>query len=689
MDKEKGRGLKRRGNAGGRSSPAKRRQRALSGRRSRSTKPTSPPSSEKVAVLNGSSYDGGRGGGGGDESAMERWKKERAKAFWGSGINKEDDRMGGGGGGEGSDGGEPHLSRPPLPTSLRLESKVSEDCDAVDPALVPRKLRSAMNKRGKLSACPDSKNKCHASNGNNMPCVNGARRSKKNMLKEPVTKEEEDAAETLSALATLIPGSGPIEIAQDGRMLENSETTAAAAISHSASKEESTKFLLPSTGSEATNPSSHKEESSVETAKPEPSVLEQPALTGGNQKLDPGSNGTAQPEFQKTPPSKNEEAKNTVSRDSLISSNLPEASLYTNSGNKSAQTDALFVCKSGINLWPFGSSSAENHVQPFKQKTNNPTHYMRGEGTSHALQPGLPSTGGKGYLTMSSSTKAAVWPDSAASGCRTSSNGLRSKGSILPTGKLPQVSADRRLPWKRCTTHVHISHVIQSYQNTENKRLILLNQSKAKEGVNSGVQASDAATGISNLNSMTSAGTSSSIMESTYEARIRMSSGSYMQQQQGPYHSSMQFPFSHGPYTSQCPDQLAASTQQLPHHMVNSIYAPYGPQMALAGGTAKHQQQIWQAHMGQYRPPLGVPTWQTMRLQDPSLLPCAQPPSSFPQLSRGMQGRSCQSPNSQQLQQFLPTPSSLSSSKAKKPHGGGFGTEGAPPVQLLCNAKHM
>lgn len=114
--------------------------------------------------------------------------------------------------------------------------------------------------------------------------------------------------------------------------------------------------------------------------------------------------------------------------------------------------------------------------------------------------------------------------------------------------------------------------------------------------------------------------------------------------------------------------------------------------MVLSGGTIKHQhhQPTWQAHMAQYRPPLGIPTWQTMRLQDPSLLPCAQPPSIFPQLSREMQVRPHKSPNSQQLQQLSPISSSSSSLRAKKPHGGGgFASEGAPQLQLLCHAQRM
>ncbi|XP_038984886.1 uncharacterized protein LOC103719381 [Phoenix dactylifera] len=127
------------------------------------------------------------------------------------------------------------------------------------------------------------------------------------------------------------------------------------------------------------------------------------------------------------------------------------------------------------------------------------------------------------------------------------------------------------------------------------------------------------------------------------------------------------------------------TTLQLPHQIGNSIYGPYGPQLVVAGGKL---QQIWQAHMAQYRPPLGIPAWQTMRLQDPSLLPCAQPSSTFPQPSREMQVGSYQSPSSLQLQELLPIPSS-SSLRAKKPHGSGFGTEGAPQLQLLCNAQRM
>ncbi|XP_073111540.1 uncharacterized protein [Elaeis guineensis] len=698
MDSERGRDLKRGGSSGGQSSPAKRQQTVLSGRIGSSTKSISPISSfpsekEKVVVLSGSSYGGD---GGEEESAMERWKKEKAKAFgWGSGINQEYSRTGDRGGIRGSDGGEQPLSRPPLSRSVGLQSKASEDCNAVGPAVVPRKLRSAMNKRTSLSASPplpDLKNKLSASpplpySRNKCNASNGARRCKRNQLNEPVTKDEEEAAEILSALASMISDGRPVKIGEDGRMPEENSQTAATIVCHlEASKEVSTEILLPSTGPVATNPSSQIEESIAETAKPEPSALEQPTLTSRNQELGPGSNGTAQPDFQRTPPSRNEQAKNSILRDSSNSSNLLEASLYSYCGNRSAQSNALALHKPEIRPWPFGSASAEHQVWSFYQKADNPTHYMHGEATSHALQPGLPS-GGNGNLAMSSSSKTALWPDSATAGCRISSNGVSSNGSGLPTGKLPQVSADRRSSWKRCTTHVYVSHIIQRYQKTEIKHQFpfLTNQSKSKEGMNSDVQESNEAMGISSLNSRTSGGNSGSIMESTDESRIQMLSGSCMKQQQAPHHSIMPVSFSQGP--SLCPDQLAAMTQQLPHHIGNSLYGHHGPQIVVAGGKVQH---IWQANIAQYRPSLGIPTWQTMRLQDPSLLPCAQPPSTFPQPSREMQVRSYQSSSSQELQELLPIPSSSSSSlRAKKPHGGGFGTEGAPQLQLLCHAQRM
>lgn len=120
-----------------------------------------------------------------------------------------------------------------------------------------------------------------------------------------------------------------------------------------ASKEESTKILLPSTSTAVTNPPSHIEKSIVETAKPELSVLEQPAITCVNQRLDTGSNGTAHPDFQRTPPSKNEQAKNAISRDSLNSSNLLEAPLYSYSGNKLVLFGLhyLFTFKNGTVSW--------------------------------------------------------------------------------------------------------------------------------------------------------------------------------------------------------------------------------------------------------------------------------------------------------------------------------------------------
>ncbi|KAG1354081.1 hypothetical protein COCNU_07G001930 [Cocos nucifera] len=511
---------------------------------------------------------------------MERWKKERAKAFgWGSGINQEYSRTGDRGSISGSDGGEQPLSRPPLSRSVGRPSKGL--C-----------LLTIFN---------FSDEQTHQ-----LISISAVAGFEEQIISISAVAIFEEQMQCLQWCEEM-----PVKIGEDDRMLEENSQTAATVVSHfeevpaQCSHKLSTEFLLPSTGPVATNPSSQIEESIAETAKPEPSALEQPTLTSENQELGPGSNGTAQPDVQGTPPSKNEQAKNAILRDSSNSSNLLEASLYSYCGNRYESCSAAWFAKQ----W-------------------------------------------------SSSGKAALWPDSAATGCRASSNPASSNGSGLSTGK---VSADRRSSWKRCTTHVYISHIIHRYQKTEIKHQFpfLTNQSKSKEGTDSGVQESNEAIGISSLNSRTSAGNSGSIMESADESRIQMLSGSYMQQQQ----------------------------LQLPHRIGNSPCGTYGPQVVVAGGKL---QQIWQAHVAQYRPSLGIPTWQTMRLQDPSLLPCAQPPSTFPQPSREMQVRSYEASSSQQLKELLPIPSSASL-RAKKPHGGGFGTEGAPQLQLqlLCHAPRM
>ncbi|KAK4429373.1 hypothetical protein Salat_1237700 [Sesamum alatum] len=86
----------------------------------------------------------------------------------------------------------------------KLPRTLLEGCGAVDHASVPRKLRSAIKKRGRESVTPPlpiSKKQYNVSNGVERLRKDGAKKSKMNMKQVHITKDEEEVAETLYALA--------------------------------------------------------------------------------------------------------------------------------------------------------------------------------------------------------------------------------------------------------------------------------------------------------------------------------------------------------------------------------------------------------------------------------------------------------------------------------------------------------
>ncbi|KAL0438428.1 UNVERIFIED_CONTAM: hypothetical protein Slati_2325800 [Sesamum latifolium] len=88
----------------------------------------------------------------------------------------------------------------------KLPRTLLEGCGAVDHASVPRKLRSAIKKRGRESVTPPppiSKKQYNVSNGVEKLRKNGAKKSKMNMKHGHITKDEEEVAETLYALACM------------------------------------------------------------------------------------------------------------------------------------------------------------------------------------------------------------------------------------------------------------------------------------------------------------------------------------------------------------------------------------------------------------------------------------------------------------------------------------------------------
>eukprot|EP00262_Sarcandra_glabra_P012072 TRINITY_DN3028_c0_g2_i1.p1 TRINITY_DN3028_c0_g2~~TRINITY_DN3028_c0_g2_i1.p1 ORF type:complete len:379 (+),score=74.07 TRINITY_DN3028_c0_g2_i1:1-1137(+) len=337
------------------------------------------------------------------------------------------------------------------------------------------------------------------------------------------------------------------------------------------------------------------------------------------------------------------------------------------------------------------------------------------------LWPGLPigSCGGLEHLTRSSSTKAAAGQASA-----TGATEPCSIGNDVSMEKVPPVAVDKRRSWKRCASHVYITHLIRAYQSTEkNSRWPLpasqVSQSKLKEGTKSGITVANDMTAMRNApNDIIASSTNGSVVErNSHEARIGIlndkrllpdqqtstASGMYAQQKQTcnflslsagcesnnsgsnglessaqlhvPYlhslvqHPIMPFSLPHPRFSSPYPDQLAAvATQQVqlqlpPQYLGNPYYGPH-----LGGhGAPTQQQQMWAAQLAHYRPGgLTVSKWQNGKPESsPSLIPCGSaiiPPSPS---SLEVVGGAKYSPNPQQ-QLFAVT--SSSSSRGKRHH---------------------
>ncbi|KAG6491254.1 hypothetical protein ZIOFF_052591 [Zingiber officinale] len=176
------------------------------------------------------SYDG-LGDGVDGSVPMDRRKKEMVSASRWKASNK--DASGDTGSSESEEVGlgsfQPMLNTISI-TSLpsrqkeRLRGKVAEENDAVDLALVPRKLRSAMNKRsrGPLSLTIPNAKKKHYRTSNRLQGLpnSGGREGKQNGLLEAFTKDEELVIEALCELSRMLPIGEQIAYKEDSKALD-------------------------------------------------------------------------------------------------------------------------------------------------------------------------------------------------------------------------------------------------------------------------------------------------------------------------------------------------------------------------------------------------------------------------------------------------------------------------------------
>ncbi|KAG1360922.1 hypothetical protein COCNU_09G003850 [Cocos nucifera] len=683
-------------------------------------------------------------------NVLSSWKKEKVRGSR-SRNNEAEGKVGGGG----SEGEEGDPFRPLLTTTttnsvtarkrVRLHGKTSEDCDAVDPASVPRKLRSAINKRSNQSASPplpDTRKKRHRiSNDTQLPIDEN--KSEQTMSTNSMTKDEEEVAETLFALANMMPICEPVEDKEDQKTSEDMSNINATDSSRlEASKEEDANNSQPCVANEVINLASCLGEPISETAKAEP-ALEHPVTITGSPAIEQEPNKAAKSDVHSTLLlSKIDRAESTSSMNAANSLKSSGASSQCYSGTRSlqpTQNDALPALptqKPDTVLWPFGStgSAAVKHeLQPDKQRTDTGLNVGHREEIDRSVRPGLPSST-QVPLTMLSTSKTAAWPGSASS-----TVGLNSTGNGLPSEKRPAMPLNVMWLRKRCATHVYLTHLIRHHQNMERKssQSAPPNQSKSKEGSN--MRAPDC---------MASAGTTGSLMErNIHEARMQMLhserllraqqastlSETYAPQKQtcdflslsaggessnpgsrvklsgqphfpfmhpqASHHSVMPFGFPHVPHMTPYPEKLsAAAAQQLPRYMGSTFY---GPQMVHAGGTRpaqhQHQQSIWPTYLAHYRPTMGVPVWQNGRFHDMSRQLRLCPPASAatsPSPAIEAHAGAYHPMNPTQHHHLHVNPSLPSSSMTRHQldgllNNGGFRPEvtSSPLQQLLCNAQ--
>ncbi|XP_042427363.1 uncharacterized protein LOC122014912 isoform X2 [Zingiber officinale] len=588
-DAEGSRGLMRSRRMANRSSPATRQQRMGS-------------SSPTVSNDNG---DCSFGDGVNDNVAMVRRKKVKINPSRWRSSNKDASGDAGGSDSEAEDFGsfQPMFSATcatslPSQKKERIQRKVAEESDSVDPALVPRKLRSAINKRsrGPLSlAIPNAKKK-HCQTFNRLPGFprNGGRKCKQNQLFEAFTKDEEVVIEALCELSKMLPIGAQTADKEDRKALDNHQIYLA---SCSEGSKVDKNLLQQALADESKNTSSclvkPLEDEKIEVHAPSEQS------TAVCQKKTADSNLNRTPEL------------------TLIETEHPENAPSITCMSISRRPGVLHRCCTGNRV-----------IQPAEQvECNN-------EGTPSQIQKSSSST---------------VW-----SRPRNNITGLSSKVIDLPTEKVPLGAIPT---WKKCAIHVFIGHNIKSYQDKERQCRLssVCDESKQGERKSCALANNERAGSQSGSSGMASAAISlvernkhdgrNGILCYSRQMQAQQYSGlldvkqkpvcDFLSLSSGgdsvhtadgakftgqlhspnlhthvPQHSLMPFPFHSYPYALPYSEKLLpVATQQVqlqaPHFMGNQFYRP---QMDSTISNIQLQQQyqlqlLWQAHYANYRPP--------------------------------------------------------------------------------------
>ncbi|XP_073305279.1 uncharacterized protein [Primulina huaijiensis] len=125
---------------------------------------------------------------------------------------------------------------------FKLPRKLLDECCAVNHAAIPRKLRSAIKKRG-LDSMPNSKKQNRLYDGVETIRKSGAKKSRLNMKQGHITKDEKEVAETLYLLANMFYDA--IKTDERGFDVHPSETNSSIVLETGSTTTAAQAFLIP------------------------------------------------------------------------------------------------------------------------------------------------------------------------------------------------------------------------------------------------------------------------------------------------------------------------------------------------------------------------------------------------------------------------------------------------------------
>ncbi|GAU24983.1 hypothetical protein TSUD_312180, partial [Trifolium subterraneum] len=335
-----------------------------------------------------------------------------------------------------------HKSMPSSSLVLPINNnnnKVFNECNGVHHSSVPRKIRSAMKKRGRESILTDSEKLNHKFNGiESLHKDSIKKKSKKQVVLGPITKDEQEVAETLYALAGMFAISGSNEENElDSESLPKNSSV-------SQDQAESTNATFEASG--AIEDANLIPESSPKGKEKISSLSE----TIGVEQTDFSQSDNTAPEtnLQDVPMTV------TTSEDDCIVE-LNDSKLCLEIGlNVSAQSQISHIGgKREVENETVGGIDCkqEQHIIKYQRGNEGPT-----------LWPGLiPSASSAINASCSQSSAAAKAPHWLNAAIRNSKQDLM--GSCSSSGKTSEAFIHKK-SWKSCAAHVHIGQLIRSLE---------------------------------------------------------------------------------------------------------------------------------------------------------------------------------------------------------------------------------